>query len=170
MSQNLVEIVTQSNDLTRYLLERGGELTPELEAMLDSVNIALAEKIDAYHHVMERMELEQGYWKAKADAMNRIAQAHAKVREKLKESIKRAMYELGKDEVLGNDVRFRLSTTKPALELTSELDPAYLMTVTEQVPDKDRIRKDLEAGKAIKGAALVTGFSLRPYACKKELK
>lgn len=165
----LFSLVQQANVISRMLAESGGEITPELDALMANVDVKLPEKIDGYHVVMERLEVEAKYWKDKSTAYALMAKAHTAIQEKIKERLKEAMKALGVDEIKGHDVRFKLSNVKPSLVIDeAKLDPSYTMVVTETVPDKERIRAALSEGARIPGAQLVPGQSLRPYLNKKE--
>lgn len=168
-NDNLYSLVQQANVLSRMLAETNGEITPEIDALMANVDVKLPEKVDGYAIVLERLEFEESYWKGKANAYALIAKAHKALQERLKDRLKEAIQALGTDEIKGNDVRFKLSRVKPALVLNElKLDPTYKMTVTELVPDKDRIRAALQEGAVIEGAELKESVSLRPYLNKKE--
>lgn len=164
MKQQLSEIVARSTALTQLIIQADGELSPELEAALAEVDLALQEKVDGYHYLMERLEGEGEYFAKKADAYKRVAKAHSQLSDRIKDRIKGAMIAMEKTDVTGFDVRFRLSKATPRLALMeSMLDPAYLLTVTTHVPDKERIKRDLLDGKTVGGASLEQGYSLRAY-------
>lgn len=166
---NLFELVAEANGITKAIIEAGGELSPELETALINIDLAMAEKVDGYDHVMERLEHEAEYWKAKADAYAKIAKAHANAKERMKNAIKSAMQAMEKTEVKGVDVRFKMTPVKPKLVIDqATLDPSYLMQVTTSVPDKERIEMALRLGDEVMGAKLEQSFALRSYANKKE--
>lgn len=166
--KTLFDLVAQTNSITQTLIERGGELDADLEKIFDEVNLQLADKVDSYAGVMERMDTEASYWKAKADMYSKIAKAHAAVKDRLKDRIKSAMTAMGKDEVLGNDIRFKLAKAQPALIIEDSVLPAeFKMVVTTHVPDKERIKEALKEGFSVPGARLENSFSLRQYANKR---
>lgn len=168
-NDSLYGLVQQANTISRMLAESGGEITPELEALMANVDVKMPEKIDGYHVVLERLEVEAKYWKDKSAAYALMAKAHTAMHDRIKDRLKDAMKALGVDEIKGHDVRFKLSNVKPALVIDeSKLDPSYTMVVTETVPDKERIRAALTEGAKIQGAQLVQSQSLRPYLNKKE--
>ncbi len=169
MKETLRTLVQQSNDLMSQLAEAGGELTPELESQLAHVELSLPEKIDSYSHLMDKLDLEIEMWKQKADFYYSIAKSCKNVKERLKENIKFAMQEMTVSEIKGNDVRFKLSNSKPTLLIDEELiDPLYTSQVTTTVIDKKRIEEDLKNGVPVAGARLVENVSLRTYANRRE--
>lgn len=169
MKETLRTLVQQSNDLMMQLAESGGELTPELESQLANVELALPEKVDSYAHLIDRLDVEIETWKQKADFYSAIAKSCKNVKERLKENIKFAMQEMTVSEIKGNDVRFKLSSSKPSLQIDESLiDPLYTSQVTTTVIDKKRIEEDLKAGVPVAGARLIENVSLRTYANRRE--
>lgn len=168
MSNSLVDLSLLMSTITTKIIEAGGELTPELEAMFDDVGLQLEQKVDSYSFFMERLELEAEYWKVKADQLARFSRTHQNLKDRLNERIKASMVLMGVDEVKGQDVRFKLSKAAPRLLLEELiLEDKYKIVKTETVPDKERIKADLIGGGEIKGARLVESFSLRKYLNKK---
>jgi hypothetical protein len=166
--QTLFSLVAQTNAITQKIIEAGGELTPELEQALTSVDLAVSEKVDGYSFVMERMESDAAFFKAKAAFYSKIAKSAETVQERLKSSIKQAIQDLGSKEVVGNNIRFVLSAVKPKMIIDEmKLSPDMKMQVTTTVPDKERIREALEGGIPIEGAHLEESTSLRVYPVKK---
>lgn len=165
----LIKIADDALALNRQLIESGGELTPEIEARLNDIDLKTRDKIDAYQVVRERCRLEADYWKTKADELMRISRAHKEIDRRLTENIKKHMELTGTKEVEGHTVRFVLTKTGEELVIDDSLLPdAYKMQVTEWVPDKEKIRAALQDGVDVAGAELRGGFALRKYARKSE--
>lgn len=167
--QSLFEIVFQSQVLTQQIIEAGGELSPELEQALEQVDLAITAKVDGYNAVMDRLELEATYWKAKADMYSKIAKAHTAAQDRMKNAIKQAMQAMGKTEVCGDDVKFKLANAQPKLILDeAKIPKEFKMIVTTHVVDKERIKTALKEGFAVAGAQLEPSVALRAYVNKKE--
>lgn len=167
----LHELVLKVSEIESKILEAGGELSPELEAELSKVDLEVAEKVDAYYVIINRLEGGSDFWKAEADRYYKAAKGMANAADALKNALKGAMAYLGKNEVLGSEQRFVLSRTQPKLVIDKAKIPAsYMMPVTELVPDKDRIKSDLNSGKQIDGAHFEESFSLRSYLNKGDKK
>lgn len=167
MSESLRALIAQATNLSTALIESGGQLSPELEKALVEIDVKFPIKIDGYAVIMERMEMESDYWKQKAEFYSQIAKGCMAARERLKESLKFAMEQLGTDELKGIDVRFKLSRTKPRLVINEDLlESGYLVATTVSMPDKKRIEQDLKDGLMIDGAMLMENKSLRAYANK----
>lgn len=164
----LFEIVAQANAIERQILEANGELSPELESALANVDLAVTEKVDSYSVVISRLDTASDYWKAKAAEYTKLAKSTANASDRIRAAIKEAMQSMGKDEVCGEDVRFKLSKSKASLVIDDMmLDPAYKMVITTHLSDKEKIRSALDAGFEVRGARLEPGTSLRSYPVKK---
>jgi len=169
---SLAELVSQSAYIESKLVESGGELTPELESALATIQLAIPEKIDAYQFVIERLKVAAAHWKVRAKSAQAVAKGCENGLETLRGAIKAGMLALKADEILGIENRFVLANSKPTLEIFDEAQlPAHcIKEVVEYVPDKDKIRELLEAGSIISGARLVPNKSLRSYMNKSETK
>lgn len=164
MSESLRELVSVASEIENHLIESAGLLTPELENALAVIEIKLPQKIDGYNAVLERMEMAEAYWKMKASEFQAVAKGCASAREFVKNRLKEVMKENNLTELVGNDVKFKLSNSKPKMIIDDEtLDKAYFMQVTEVVPDKKRIEEDLKMSVPIAGAKLEETKSLRAY-------
>ncbi len=165
-SKSLVTLAEESAKLEIALSESGGELTPEIEAMLAEIDVALPEKVENYSLLIDRMTTLSAFYKDRAKFIERMASAAEKVVERCEFNLKLAMEKTGQTEIRGIDVRYKLSPTagKVVIENEELIDPAY--TVIEQVRkiEKKRIGEDLKAGVPVKGARLEVGTSLRRYA------
>ena len=162
--ETLPTLVTKSQSITNQIIENGGELTPELEEQLDNVTLDVGEKIDNYNFVMERIKIEETYWKSKADQMTRIARGCKNMRDRMKTSIKEAMKAMDTKEVEGFNYRFKLTNVKPKLIVDEAMLPVkYTKEVITHEANKERIREDLTEGIGVRGASLEQGHALRIY-------
>ena len=165
----LTEIVAQAASLESLLIESGGELTPDLEALLNEVEKNLTEKADGYSAVLARLEHAQAGWAEQAEKYQRVASSIGFLRSQLKERIKMAMIAMGRDEIRCGLVRFKLQKTNPSLVIDDKMLPlSYQIVETTYKPDKERIRSELKAGATIPGATLQSGQCLREYANKED--
>lgn len=170
-SVSLYDLVSTYNSIGQLIAQAGGEITPEIDAMLVKVETGIPAKIDAYHFVMDRLEADENYWKTKAKEFNKIAAAHGNARERMKDAIRLAMQTLGVNELVGIDSKFTMTKNQGALEIDkAALDPAYTMTVTKttQEPDKERINAAIKDGFTVAGVTFKP--TIRPVVNKKELK
>lgn len=161
---SLMELARSSMSLASQIVESRGELTPEIEALLEVNKESIRRKLDGYVWVTDQSEIQANLWRRKAQACAAIAKGFERVGEKLNERIKFVMGEMELTEIEGSEYRYKLTKTKPALKITQDLLPSdWLMQVTENVPDKERIKVALEEGFEIPGCALEGGVALRTY-------
>jgi len=170
MSENrsLSTIVHETARIEEMLIESGGELTPDIEHLLSVRDVQLPEKVDKYAAIIERFDLIEKYYRAKADQLLSIARASVAVSERCKENLKLAMKELNVTDLDGNDCRFKLSSSKPALVISDEdqVPREYWVTETITKIDKNKVKEDLALGVPVAGAKLQESYSLRKYAQK----
>lgn len=163
--KSLIAIVNEVNNLERALIESEGAITPEIESMLAIKDLQLPEKVDSYQFIMNRLELVESGYKMQADLFLRASKTLGNAKESMKERLKLAMQEMGVDELYGNDFRFMKLKTTGTLHINDEdsipIDYKSARIVTDI--DKKSIKKDLENGKVVPGAALEPGHSLRCY-------
>lgn len=161
---SLMALVAQTKDIVAVILEHDGQLTPEIEAALTVIEEKTPAKVDAYAIVMERLEMEKDYWKEKAEFYSRVAKSCENIRQKLRDNVKYAMEQLGTDELLGNDVRFKLVPAKSRLVINETYLPKeFFKEIVTMEPDKTRIEAELKAGADIEGAMLVENRALRQF-------
>lgn len=105
-----------------------GEVRVSVAGAIDSLNLSLAQKVQAYHHVAERL-------KAEADAMGELASSYRAKSEKKAEQVKglklRLQMELVKlktEKVKTPTVTAYLQNSPPSVELLALTD--------EEVPDE----------------------------------
>lgn len=167
-NKSLALIVAEMNELVTQIVENGGELTEVLETAFDDVGTQLQAKTDSYAFIMDKLDAEADFWDARAKASAKVAKSCKALRERLNDNIKFAMQQMQADEILGGEMRFKLSKLPPKVVMNPELIPdAYKMVVTETVPDKERIKATLLAGQSVPGAGLEDVYSLRKYANRK---
>lgn len=167
VKETLNSLAGQMGMIMTILTESGGELTTELEAIFDTVSQQLTEKADSYAYVLDKLEHEAAFYKAKADQFAKVSKGLLNVQDRMKQAIKVAMAQMGTDEVKGSDFRFKLSNSQPKLvidELTLPVEYTITKAITE--PNKPIIREMLESGLKIPGAALEPVQTLRKYVAK----
>jgi hypothetical protein len=164
----LISLAQEAMQLSQAILEAGGELTPEVEAALTANTQALVTKLDGYVYIQDRLEMEAAHWKTRAEQCMSVSRTYSSARERLRESVKRVMIEMDQTDLRGSEHRFKLVKSKPRLVINeAEIPAEYQMQVTTMVPDKERIREDLEMGATIPGARFEESFRLTDYVNKK---
>jgi len=141
-----------------------GEINPTVEEWLTDITQNLATKVDAYVGRLDHLSLVADICRKRAQDAQKAAQTIERMQGQLEARIKDTITALGVSELSGNEWRYKISKTKGALVINeSELPPLYMMTVTTQSPDKDRVRDALDKGATIPGAMIRPGFQLRKY-------
>lgn len=162
--KSLSLIVSETALLEQKIIEAGGEITPEIEALLVVNEAELMDKVDSYNFIIERFDAYEEFYKQRADMFYSISSRCKSAREILKNNILLAMERLGKKEIQGEDFRFALVKSKASVVIEDEkLIPEDYKTkvITEKV-DKSRLSADLQMG-PIPGAKLQEGFHLRAF-------
>lgn len=163
---NIREMLEQATQLERLIAD--GEGTDKLETALSVITENLPSKVDSLQFVLERIKAQAKYWSDQAEAYEKVAQSCEKATDRLKQYIKDSMIKTYNEEILGNDWRAKLVKVKAALNIDeNQLPDEYRIVQTKMIPDKERIRQDLELGHEIEGCRLVDAYSLRFYPNKK---
>lgn len=144
-------------------MENGGELTPELETLMDVNAIELANKADKYYYLIKSLGAEATYWKEQMDQVNKVIKSISNLEKNLKERIKYAMKESETPEIEGNDIKWKISKIKPKLVIddATKLPPELKVSTHYVEPNKEKIREALEAGEVVEGCRLEDNHSLR---------
>jgi hypothetical protein len=147
------------------LLENGGELTPEIEAMIATSDINLPSKIDSYAWLLDRMSLIGEYYKEQADKYAKFAKAARQVELRCKDNLHFAMAALNVDEVKGYENKFKIVNNPPSVVIEDEklIDEKYKSTEIIVKVDKKSISSDLKDGLKVDGAHLEIGQSIRRF-------
>lgn len=160
-SKNLVQLAQLSASVENALLESGGELTPEIEAMLEVVGSELPAKVDSYRHILDRLEKSEEFYKDRAKQYQTAAKACANAIDRLKGNIKYAMNALGASKVEGNEFKFTMSKMPSKVVVFGVVPKQYLKEIISHQPDLDAIRSDLAMGEALDFARIDEVYALR---------
>src|SRR3990167_7441840 len=167
----LVELYRQAHTIEQAIIENNGELTPELDAALMNIETNMAEKLDGYAFVLDRMKSSQEFWKAESEKTAALAKACATIQSRIKERLKFIMSERGQKTCEGNKTKFTLSATKGSFIVGDEeaIPEKFKTATTVYVVDRERVRTAIEAGEEVPGAWIIAGHQLRITKKKAEL-
>lgn len=171
---NLNELAVERDAFDALMDENGGELTDELAAQFDFLNLAEADKLDRYVFVIRSLEGDAAAFDGKRAYYQQLALAEAQKRdtllkrvEWLRRRVRTYMEGRGVKELRGEHFGFRLQKNggKPPIEILAPVDelPRHWLRISIE-PDKDAIRRDLERETAVPpGLARIgeSGLSLR---------
>lgn len=164
----LYELIEYQATLEKLLCESSGELTPEIEAFEREIDLGVTEGVDLTHSLMERLEHAGIFYKTRAEQYQKISRGLAASHERIKQRIKDLMVLADKKELHGNEFRLQIKNSKSELILDElQLPKEYFKEKITLIPDKERIRTELEMGIAIAGAILKPKVALTAYVQKK---
>lgn len=161
-SKSLSLIVSQVADLENQLIESGGEITEAIESALSIKDTHLPDKIDSYAAVIERFGMIEAHYEKQAEFYLKLAKASGAVVERCKDNLRHAMNELNVTELVGNDIKYKLSPTNPSAIIDSEdaIEASYKITETIVKIDKKKILEDMKLGVPVVGARMQENFRL----------
>lgn len=171
--KSLAIIANEASALETALLESGGEITPEIEKLLQVNQDELSQKVDGYSVVLERLKKAKEFYEDRAEMFQKAAVTMESTAKRLKENIKFAMKTMGVTVLSGDDVRFQLNKAAPVLKIDAEkedeLKRLYPKVTTTTEIDKEKLKADLAIG-PVEGAELEPNVSFNTYsALPKEL-
>lgn len=169
-NKSLVTISMEMARMAAELVETGGELTPEMEDLLNLTEGDLRTKVDRYKMFQEALnanslylrDLEVQFKNGRQAAENRI--------ESMKANIKYAMSQMGTDVLEGTAWLFKRSKIKPKLVIAEGvvIPSKYYKEETQvvKVLDKEALMADLALGALVAGVTLEDNYMVRSYVNK----
>lgn len=163
MSKSLIQIAEDSAALEELLQETGGELTKTLESFLAEIETGLTTKADNYYSMIDHLESTAERYRKRSEAYRAAAKSAENIVEKMKERIHAAMQIMGKSEVEGKTIRFKIQHSPASVKI---YDPSGIpadMTIVTVTPDTAKIKAALKAGELVDGCRLEQGTHIRHY-------
>lgn len=157
--------------LWELIRESDGELTPVLDSWLEEISKNITSKVDSYKFYLDEFDSEIERLKKDGKDSYAAAKTVENIQDRMKEKIKLAMQMLETNSLNGERYRFSISPSMPRLVIEESVLPKeYVMHVYTVVPDKVRIKSDLDAGITIPGVQLLPGVTLKSYINKGDRK
>lgn len=161
MSQALWAITDELAEVGALIADNDGELTPELEAKLDSLEGALEAKVERIALYIRESETRADAAKAEKDRLAAIQKANQRKADGLKEYLLRCMTGAGVDRVETHRARVRVQRSgTPSIEYWGDLDAlpvSFVRVVPEsKVVDKKAITQAVRDGEAMPEGVVVT--------------
>ncbi len=166
--ETLFELVSLSHEIQKALVDSMGEMTPELETELILVANKLPEKVDAYKFVVDDLKAQAEVWNERAATFTRISKAFITYIDRMKYSLKMACINLGVEEIVGKDYKWKLVNNAPSLIVDNPdlLPSEYIEVVETKRVRSDLLKEALKSGKAVPGARLESGSHVRSFVNK----
>lgn len=112
MTQTLNDIVLNYGMIEHALIENGGELTPELEAMIAKHEAELGDKMDGYASFIAYLKGSIEYLKAETEQYTARAKTLSNTIDGLRERMTNAMIEVGQDKLKTAKHSYSIRTTE----------------------------------------------------------
>lgn len=159
----LYEISKELSVIHDDLIAADGEISTELEARLDSLNLSLTEKATGLRKVIAMIEADAVGRAAEIKRLKKISEVHENGLERLKSYIKKNMEvadlkkietPIGTFTIAKNPASIEAPVTTETMELTPK---QYRVPVPATwTPDKKLIKSALEEGYEVPGWKLIT--------------
>lgn len=159
---NLFQITNEMQSIMNELIENGGELTPELEAMLTITESQLKEKAVNYAMVIRSMDYETNIIDEEIKRLQALKKTRQNAIERLKSALTNAMEQCGMDsiETPTNKISFRKSQSLEIIDETKVPKQYKTQVVTTKV-DKNAIKQDIKNGIAVDGVELINSKNIQ---------
>lgn len=159
---SLFKLSNEAAELLTLLRESEGEITPEIEAMIEVNERSLAMKADNYYMLLSAIDGDTSHWEKIRDSLNSYLKSLSGIKKRLRENIKRSMRVQEKSKLDGDTFGFTLSRTKPLLEIDeSQLPSEYWAEEFVRKVDKVKIHESIKNGKPVQGVRVIENYGLR---------
>lgn len=154
-------ITDELAEVGALIADGDGELTPELEARLDSLEGALEGKVERIALFIRESETLADGAKAEKDRLAAIEKAHRRKVDGLKEYLLRCLPAAGRERVETAKVRVRLQKSgTPSIDYRGDLDalpPSFVRVVPEsRAVDKKAITQAIRDGEPMPEGVVVS--------------
>jgi hypothetical protein len=163
--ESLFELVQLSHKIQEILIENAGEITLDIEKSLSKLHEKIPEKCDAYKHVIDDLKSQADLWNERAANFSRVAKAFLSYTDSMKYSLKMACIELGVDEIVGRDYKWKLVNNAPSLVVDDEaqVPSKFKEVVQKTIIRSDLLKEALKSGETIAGAHIESGSHVRSF-------
>jgi hypothetical protein len=172
MNKSLPAILADAADIAARLAEADGELTAEMDALIEFNAQELAAKADRYHYVLMALNSQAEMSAQKASDWMKVSEASERAALNLKARLLSTMQAADMVELIGNETTWRIQANKPSVIITDkEKIPAMFTTLETPQPvmkyDKAAIYDYLKRNQTVPGAHLETSYRVVPRVSKK---
>lgn len=124
----------------------------------------IEKKGESVCHFIKNMELTAAMFKAEEQRIAARRKTFENTAARVKEYAKLCMELMGAEKITAGTFTLSIQNNPPSLQIEDGAEPPaeYCVIIPEQRAwDKDKVKADLKAGKAIPGASLTVGRSIR---------
>lgn len=159
---SLFKITSDMQLIVNQLIENGGELTDELQHMLQITESQLQQKATGYAQVIRAMEYDNGVVDAEIKRLQEIKRTRKNVVERLKNNLSDAMQQFEMDVIESpiSKISFRSSQSVEIVD-ENEIPNAYKTQIITTKVDKMKIKQAIKNGDQVVGAILKTNKNLQ---------
>lgn len=155
---NLYEL-TQSFLQVQNMIENDSE---GLEDTLESIDLAINEKLENIAKVIKNLEGEINSFKAEEKRLSERRKTIENNIKRLKQYAEDSLKLTGERKIKAGTFTFNIQKNPPSVKVLNDKSiPLDYFNVVEPALDKKRLLKDLKNGESIEGAELHQGESLR---------
>jgi hypothetical protein len=157
---SLYDLTSEHRLICEAIEDAGGEITPEIEAMLAINEENFVAKAEGYAEIIAKYAILADNASHRIAQLQTVKKIAENAQKRMKERILGAMQEYGMQKVQCGLHQFSLRNSK-AVEITDEAKiPSEYIKVATSV-DKTKLRADLMAGVVVEGAELKENKSLQ---------
>lgn len=161
-NKTLIEFISESNRVENMLLESQGEITPEIEEILNCIT-KLPEKVESYSFVQDRLESSAELYKTIAKRYLDASKVLLSAKERLDERLKNIILDNNLPALSGNTVSFSIRKNPPSLIIENEdlIPLKYKNPQIIQNINKPMLKDSLLSGESVLGASIKQSKSLK---------
>ena len=170
----LYELTSAQAQIEDALYENGGELTPELEALMTETAAALPAKIDGYNHILSRMAGMEAAADAEIKRLQALKKTAQNGQKALKAHLLNAMQAFNIEKIEGSTCKVFRRLSPESVQLTDEtrvFEPfvekaqAFQLSLPEWLKvdvtiNKTALKAYLQGGGMVAGAELTRNESV----------
>lgn len=162
-TKTLANIIDEAKALELAIWDSGGEITPEVDALIKVNAQELSHKVDNYAMLLQRLEMAEAHYKQVADRYRDVAGKIGKLTDRLQNNIKEAMDAIHSKSLNGELNSFSIRLNPPSVAVIDEgkIDRHYFKEVISYSLEKKRIKDDLKMGIEVNGCRLEQGVTLK---------
>ena len=159
----LYEIPTRYEHFYKTMMElTEGEITDDLIQVLDAIDEEFSDKVEACCRMISELRSRSEVASSEASRLVAKARVHGNKADRLAQYVKDNMQRMGVKTVENALFRATVSDNPVSVDITDEeLVPYEFFTERDPVLSKTKIKKALEGGEEVPGAALVRKTGLR---------